>query len=196
MTTSHVHTKRLAIVFAVGFVVVNVAFYLLSGSYFESHRQIVNGASVPVYTPEHASHLRVVFALVSGAVTAVGFLAGVQRRVVGHLLASALGAANFAGGIAALVRGAPGALTATLLITGAALPVLAWFSYRRARGAWAFLVALCGVLAVVDLFGAPKIRGVFDISLWTTMLLPGLFAVACATLILLRDDYVDRSPAA
>ena len=194
MTTVHDQTKRLAILFAAGFAVVNVAFYVLSGSYFETHHQVVNGASVPLYSPEQASHLRIVFALVSGAVAAVGFLAGLRRRLVGHVLAAVLGAVNLAGGIAALVQHGPAALIATLAITGAAMPVLAWQSYHRVRAAWAFLVALCGVLAVVGLFGAPMIRGVLDVSLWTTMLLPGMLAVACFTLILLRDDYVDRTP--
>ncbi|HMG53742.1 MAG TPA: hypothetical protein VK601_09670 [Kofleriaceae bacterium] len=194
MTIAQTQTKRLAILFAAGFVVVNVAFYVLSGSYFETHHQVVNGASVPLYSPEQQSHLRIVFALVSGAVAAVGFLAGLRRRLVGHVLAAVLGAVNLAGGIAALVQHGPAALIATLGITGAAMPVLAWLSYHRARAAWAFLVALCGVLAVVGLFGAPKIRGMLDVSLWTTMLLPGLLAVACFTLILLRDDYVDRTP--
>lgn len=193
-STSTPDPKRLAILFAIGFAVVNVAFYLLSASYFDSHHQVVNGASVPVFSDAEASHLRMVFAAVSGAIAAVGFAAALERRKVGHALAGLLGLINLAGGIAALLHGLPGALIATLVVTGLVMPALAQFSYRGSRGAWAFLVAMCGVLAVVALFGAPKLRGVLGVSLWTTMLLPGLHAVACATLGLLRDDYVDRSP--
>lgn len=193
MTAARESIQRLAILFVVGFLVANGAFYVLSGSYFDSHHEIVGGASVPVYSPAQAAHLRIVFALVSGAIAATGLVAGLQRRVVGHLLAGVLGVGLLAGGIAALVHGLSGALIATLLVGGLVTPALAWFSYQRSRAAWAFLVAICGVLAVVGLFGAPKIRGVFDVSLWTTMLVPGLFAVACASLTLLRDDYVTRS---
>jgi hypothetical protein len=187
-------TQRLAILFAVEFLIVNSVFYFLSGGYFDSHHQIVGGVSVPVYSDAQATHLRIVFAVVSGAISAVGFVAFVERRVVGHLLAAVLGVANLVGGIAALTHGLPGALIATLMVTGILMPVLAWFSYHRVRAAWAFLAALCGVLAVVALFGAPRLRGIFDVSLWTTLIVPGLHAVACATLALLRDDYVDRAP--
>jgi hypothetical protein len=186
-------SSRLAILCVVGFAIVNTAFYFLSGSYFDSHHEIVGGQLVATYTADQVQHIRVVFAAVSGAVTAVAFVAGLQRNLVGHILAGVLGVFNLVAGIVSLQHSLSGALIATLLITGALMPVLAWFSYRRARGAWAFLVALCGVLAVVGLFGAPKIRHILDVSLWTTMILPGLFAVACISLALLRDRYVERS---
>jgi hypothetical protein len=188
-------SPRLAILCVVGFAIVNVAFYFLSGSYFDSHHAIVGGQLVPTYSADQTQHIRVVFAGVSGAVTAVTFAAALWRTPVGHILAGVLGAFNFVAGIVALLHGLSGALIATLLITGALMPVLAWFSYHRARGAWSVLVALCGVLAVVGLFGAPKVRNVLDVSLWTTMLLPGLFAVACISLALLRDRYVERAAA-
>jgi hypothetical protein len=83
----------------------------------------------------------------------------------------------------------------TLLVAGVLMPVLAWHSFfRRSRPAWAFLVAICGVFAVVELFGAPKVRGALDVSLWLTMILPGLNVVAVAALISLRADYLDREP--
>lgn len=186
-------TLRLAILCVVGFVIVNAAFYFLSGSYFDSHHAIVGGQSVATYSADQARHLRVVFAAVSGAVTAVAFIAALWRNQVGHALAGALGLVNLAAGVVSLQHSLSGALIATLLITGVLMPVLAWFSYRRARGAWSVLVALCGVLAVVGLFGAPKVRNVLDVSLWTTMILPGLLAVACISLALLRDRYVDRT---
>lgn len=196
MPSDRAPIHRLALLFVVGFLVVNAAFFLLSGSYFDSHHQIVGGASVPTFSPAQASHLRVVFAVVSGVVAAVGFVAGLARRGVGHALAALLGVADLVFGVLALKHDQPGALTATLLVTGLVVPALAWFSYHhRSRAAWSFLVALCGVFAVVGVFGAPKVRGVLDVSLWTTMIFPGLYVVACATLALLRDDYVDAAPA-
>lgn len=195
MPSDHAPIARLAPLFVIGFLVVNAAFFLLSGSYFESHHQFVGGASVPAFSPEQASHVRVAFAVMSGVVAAVAFVAGLARRVIGHALAALLGVTNLVFGFFAFTHDQPGALTATLLVTGLVVPTLAHFSYRRSRAAWAFLVALCGVFAVVGLFGAPKVRGVLDLSLWTTMIFPGLYVVACATLALLRDDYVDAAPA-
>jgi hypothetical protein len=72
------------------------------------------------------------------------------------------------------------------------MPVLAWHSYHGSRAAWAFLTAMCAVFAVVEVFGAPKVRGALDLSLWLTMILPGLNAVAFAALVSLRADYIDR----
>ena len=145
--------------------------------------------------PDQATHIRVAFAVMSGAVAAVGFVASLARRTIGHLLAAVLGVGNLVFGVLAITHSQPGALSATLLVSGCVVPALAYFSYRRSRAAWAFLVALCGVFAVVGLFGAPTISRVLDYSLWTTMIFPGLYVVACATLALLRDDYVEAAAA-
>ncbi len=195
MPSDRASISRLAPLFVIGFLVVNAAFFFLSGSYFESHHQFVGGASVPTFSPDQAAHVRVVFAAMSGAVTVVAFVASLARRVTGHLLAAGLGAVNLVFGFFAFTHNQPGALIATLLVSGLVVPTLAHFSYRRSRAAWAFLVALCGVFAVVGLFGAPKISRVLDVSLWMTMIFPGLYVVACVTLALLRDAYVEAAPA-
>ena len=189
------HAARIAIVSAVVLIAVNAAFFVLSGSYFESHRQIVGGASVPSYSPDQIAHVRAAFALTSAVVAAVNFAVALHRRLIGHVVAALLGAFNFVAGIGAWTHGASGALTTTLLVTGAVLPVLAWHSYHRSRAAWGFLSAMCGVLAFASLFGAPKVRGALDVSLWTTMIIPGLYVVAAAACYLLRYDYTDRAPA-
>jgi hypothetical protein len=186
----------MAIFTAVGaFIVLNLGFYFLSGNYFDAHRHVVDGQSVPSYSPDQASHIRMVFAIVSGVLVGVSFLATLQRRIVAHALAGLLGVATFAGGIAAWAFHLPGALIATQLIIGLVMPTLAWFSYHRARAPWAFLVALCGVLALADLFGAPKVRMALDVSLWATMIVPGLYAIACVALAQLADDYLERDAA-
>ena len=182
-------------VFLIGFLVVNAAFFFLSAGYFESHHQFVGGASVPMFSSDQATHIRVAFATTSWAVAAVAFITNLARRGIGHLLAAVLGAVNLVFGVLALTHSQPGALTATLLVTGVVVPTLALLSYRRSRAAWAFLVALCGVFAVVGLFGAPTISRELDVSLWTTMIFPGLYVVACASLALLRDDYVESAAA-
>jgi len=99
-------------------------------------------------------------------------------------------------GFAALAEGMSFALITTLLIAGVLMPIMAWQSYRGSRTSWAFLVAMCGVFAVVAMFGTPKIRGLFHVGLWTTMLIPGLFAITAVALGRLSEDYVDREPLA
>jgi hypothetical protein len=196
MPTAPGHTLRMAILCGVAFVLVNAAFYFLSDSYFDAHHQLVGGTSVPSFSPAQQAHLRVVFGGVTAVLAAVSFVAGLSPRAVGHLVPTALGLSNLVGGGGALFGGLPSVLGATLLVAGVLMPVLAWSSYtRRARAAWAFLGCMCGVFAFVSLFGAPKLRGVLDVSLWTTMIFPGLYVVAALTLYTLRENYVDREPA-
>ena len=186
---------RVAILCGVALVAVNAFFYFLSDSYFGSHHQIVGGATVASFSPEQVRHIRVVFGGITAVIALVSFVAGLRPREVGHLLPTVLGLCNLVGGIAAAFSNLPGVLGATLFVAGVLMPVLALSSYRhRARPAWAFLGSMCGVFAVVSLFGAPKLRGILDVSLWTTMIFPGLYLVADVTLYALRDDYVDREP--
>ena len=195
MPSARATPAHLAPLFVIGFLVVNAAFFFLSGSYFESHHQIVGGTSVPTFSPDQATHVRVAFAAMSGAVTAVAFVASLARRGAGHLLAGALGIVNLVFGFLSFTHNQPSALIATLLITGVVVPVLAYHSYRRSRAAWAFLVALCAVFAVVGLFGAPRICRILDASLWTMMIFPGLYVVAWITLAMLRNDYAEPAAA-
>lgn len=195
MSTAREHSTRLAILCLIAFVAINAVFYLLSGNYFDSHHKLVGGASVPSYSPDEAAHIRVVFAAVSGAIAAASFFARLSPRVVAPVLAALLGVTNVGFGVAALLSHLSGALAATLLVAGILMPVLAWSSHRRSRAAWAFLGTMCGVLAFFSLFFAPKLRGMLDISMWTAMILPGLYVVAAAAFFLLRNDYVDRGPA-
>jgi hypothetical protein len=196
MSTAHEPTKRIAIVCVAAFLGLNVVFYLLSNSYFDGHRELVAGVSQPSYSPDQMTHVRVTFAVFSGIVAAFGFVAGIRPRVIGHLLPVLLGLVDLVAGGAAFVHNLPGVLGMTLLVCGLIMPVLAWQSYRGSRAAWAFLVAICGVFAVVELFGAPKMRAALDVGLWITMILPGLNAVAAAALVALRGEYLERGAAA
>jgi hypothetical protein len=196
MSTAHEQTKRMAIICAGAFVALNVAFYFLSGSYFGSHREIVGGVSVSSYSPEQMAHVRMSFAVFSGVVAACGFAAGIWARTVGHLLPVLFGAGHLAASVGAFANGAPLVVGAVLALSGLLLPVLAWSSYRHARPAWAFLVAMCGVFAVAEFFGAPKIRDALGGGLWIAMIFPGLNAVAVAALLSLRGEYVERDPVA
>jgi len=185
---------RIAILTVGAFIALNIAFYVMSGSYFESHHTVVEGVgSMPAYTADQAMRVRVWFAVFSGIVALFGLAAAVRPRTLGHLIPVLLGAGHLVGAFAAFTHSAPAVVGLTLLVSGILMPVLAWHSYHhRSRAAWAFLTAMCAVFAVVEIFGAPKVRGALDLSLWLTMILPGLNAVAVAALVSLRADYIDR----
>ncbi|MBC7975689.1 MAG: hypothetical protein H7138_11985 [Myxococcales bacterium] len=188
--------KRMAIICVTGFVLINLAFYFLSGSYFESHHEVRAGiGTVAAYTPEQMTHVRMTFALLTGVVAAFSFVAGIEPRVVGHLLAVILGSFNVIAAIGVFVYGASGVVGITLLVAGILLLALAHYSYRGSRAAWAFLIAICGVFALVEFFGAPRVRASIGVGLWTAMILPGLNAVAAAALTSLRGSYVERTAA-
>src|SRR4029079_1959903 len=157
MSTARVETNRLAIIWVGVFILANAAFYFLSGNYFDSHREIVGGVSVLSYSPEQMMHVRITFAVLAGVVAVGGFAAGIWPRVIGHPLPVLLGACNLVAGVAAFSRELF-VVGITLLVSGVLMPVLAWYSHRRSRPAWAFLIAICGVFAVVEFFGASKIR--------------------------------------
>jgi hypothetical protein len=192
MSTAQAPTMRIAILCVAAFLGLNIVFYLLSGSYFDSHRELVAGVSRPSYSAAQMMHVRITFAVFSGIVAAFGFVAGIRPRVIGHALPVLLAAVDLVACVAAFAHSLPAVLGMTLLVSGVVVPVLAWHSYRGSRAAWAFLVAICGVFAVVLLFGAPKVRGALDIGLWLAMILPGLNAVAAAALVSLRGEYLER----
>jgi len=194
MATAHEQTRRMAIICVAGFVVLNAAFYVLSSSYFDAHREIVAGVgSVSTYSPAQMTQVRIWFAVFSGVVAVFGFAAGRWPRATGHLLAVVFGVVDLVSAVRGFSQSAPEVLSMVWLVAGCLLLVLAHYSYRhRSRPAWAFLVAMCGVFAVAELFGAPKISRALDISLWLTMISPGLKAVAAAALASVRGEYVEH----
>jgi hypothetical protein len=195
MSTAHEPTRRIAILWVAAFLGLNVVFFFLSNSYFDSHREIVAGVSQPSYSADQMTHVRITFGVLSGVVALFGLIAGIQPRVIGHAIPAVLGAVHLVACVAAFAYGVPGAVGATLLVSGVLMPMLAWHSYRGSRPAWAFLIAMCGVFAVAEFFGAPKIRGALDVGLWTAMILPGINAVAAFALVSLRGQYLERSTA-
>ena len=200
MSTAPSPIPRIAILTVIAYVALNIAFYLMSGSYFESHHEVVAGVgSMPGHSAaqaaDQATHVRAMFAVFSAVVAVFAFAAAIRPRVVGHLIPVVLAAGYLVAAVAGFTHNAPGVVGMTLLVAGVLMPVLAWHSFHRSRPAWAFLVAICGVFAIVELFGAPKVRGALDLSLWLTMILPGLNVVAVAALVSLRADYLERDTA-
>lgn len=112
--------------------------------------------------------------------------------LIGHVLAALLGVASIAAGIAALMKDLPGVMAYTLLIVGFVLPALVALSLMRSRAAWSFVISICGVFALVTLFGAPKICGLLGVPLVASMILPFLYATAVVLLAAASSDYTDQ----
>jgi len=194
MSSGREQTKVMAIICIVAFVVLNAAFYFLSAMYFDSHRQVLPGkGSVPTFSPAEMTAVRIAFAEFTGVIAIATFCAGIWVRATSHVLTTLLGVLTLVACYSSFTHDVTNVLGVTLLIVGVFMPVLSWQSYHhRARPAWAFLIAICGVLAVAELFGAPKVARGLGFSLWLTMILPGLNVVAAFALAALRGEYVDR----
>jgi hypothetical protein len=180
---------QLAFVIAAMAVLMNVGFYFLADVYY-AEKKAGQGllSSINASTVQST---RLSFALFTGLVSASMIAAMFRPRIVAHVLASVFGTASLVAAIAAVRAGMPGALSMALLVLGFAFPALTWRSVAGSRAAWSFLAAICWVLGVTMLFGAPKVRAKMDVGLWTAMIIPGLLFVAGVALTAIRGDYRD-----
>jgi hypothetical protein len=175
---------------AAGIVVTaNVAFFVLSQLYFASKVTYSSAGELPAFTDSEAMTIRVSFLALSLIIAAAAIAAARAPSAVGHAIMAAMAAGSLAGGVAAAIAGMPNVLPAAELVLGCVLVAIVPLSWRGSRAAWAFLVAIAAVYAIVLFFGAPKVRGVLGIGLWTTLILPGLNAVALFGLIASRSRY-------
>jgi hypothetical protein len=179
---------RSAIVCGMGVVFANAVFFILSYAYFNAHKIPVPGGGelIDFDARDRAREAFLVLSLITGAATFVSLRA---PREIGHGFAILLGMCSFAASIGAFSKSLPLVMPVTLLVVGLLSPTLAFFSWRRSRAAWAFLIALIAVFGGVDLFGAPKIRALLGIGLWTAMIIPALQAVTVFALASMRRDY-------
>jgi hypothetical protein len=176
-TTTQI-AMRTATVVVIACVALNAAFYPLSDFYFDSHRNL------------GPAEIRWAFMQFTLAVGLASFAVALAPRVIGHLAAVLLGVANVIAGIVSLAGGLTPVLGIALLIGGGIMVALAYFSYfHKSRAAWAFLAALAGVFGTCLLFGAPKVRSLVGIGLWTALIFPGLQYVTMTALIMLRGEY-------
>lgn len=183
---SHLNWKQLAGIVAGIVLFANVAFYFLSERYF-IERAAKHGAGELA----HLAGVRLYFTIFSSSVGAAAIAATASPFWVGHALGALAGPVALAGAIAALRTDIPMVLGTSLLTLGVLMPVVAVRSKQGSRAAWAFLVALTGVLAMITMFGAPTIGRKLGISMWLAMILPGLLAVGAAALTRLSDRYRD-----
>ena len=164
--------------------ILNLGFYFLSSMYFED-RAAMHGMA----TDAQINAVRYAFAAFTAIVAITAIAAVREPRLVGHGLAAMMGLVAIAGAFGAIKQDQHVVMPATLLVIGVLLPLLAWRSLERSRGAWAFLIAMCVTLASVTLFGSTKIRGALDLGLWHALILPGLLVVATVGLTMIRDEY-------
>lgn len=103
-----------------------------------------------------------------------------------------LSAAVLAGyGLYMLFSGAdmPLPFPVSLLAGGVLQAILCIATVRRSRAAWAFALSLNGTLGVVFLFGAPKLRDAFDMSLIAGLVPAVAFGVITMLLATATDDF-------
>lgn len=171
-------------------ILLNVAFWFLSSIYFDDKRS--NPLIQQTFDDAHITNVRLAFAVFTGLVSAMSIVVSVWPKWVAHALAASAGIIALVASLLAFKKGMPFVLPMSLFVMGALLPLLAWRSLLKSRAAWSFLIATCAVLALVLLFGAPKVRGQLGIGLWTALILPGLLGVATVGLAMIRGDYRER----
>jgi hypothetical protein len=172
--------SQLAVFVATSAAGLNVLFYLASGHYYAGRPDIAALGGV-----------RIAFAALTISVGLAAIGAAKMPGAVGHGLAVLLGLATFAAGIAG-ASSMPPVMTATLLVVGALMPVLAWRSLTGSRPAWSFLISLLAVFAAVTFFGAPKIRTLLGIGIWTALIVPGLLIAAVCALAMVPRGAATR----
>jgi hypothetical protein len=180
---------QLTIIIGVAALLLNVAFYFLAGIYYDG--KMAGQGLLGTITNNTVTATRISFAVFTGSVAVLLVGAMFIPRYIGHGLAGVAGVASLIASISAFQAGMPNALSVALLVLAGLFPVLVWRSLLHSRAAWSFLVSLCWVLAVVLLFGAPKVRSKIDIGLWTAMIIPGVLFVAGVALVFVRREYRD-----
>lgn len=158
---------------------VNAFFFLASNNYANGH----------LMTSHDLMGARIAFAISSITVGMLAFAATHEPRLVGHAIGFLLGVASVVGGIGGFIGHLPPVLGITMLIVGAITGILAFHSLRGSRVAWSFLVSLLTAMAVITLFGAPKVRNLLHIGLWYAIMIPGVLAVGVVALAFVRRDY-------
>lgn len=178
--------KQVSIIITVVAVGLNAAFYFLSKAYFEDRAATHGLASASAIQAT-----RVAFGVMTGIVGLNAIISQFAPRLVAHLLAGIVGLLALVGAVAAASKDYHPVLPVALGLLGMLIVVLVYFSLTKSRAAWSFLVATCAVGGLVTLFGATKVRNVMDISLYYTMILPGILIIATVMLIGLADDYAE-----
>ena len=178
---------QFAIIIAAFCVLLNVAYLFLSAVYFSD--KVANGAISDAQVRE-VHHAFIGF---SGSVSIAAIGAVFAPKWVGHGLSVLAGLAALVGSYFTFKNTVPLALPVALAVIGLLFPLLVWRSLVLSRAAWACLIAMCFSLAVILLFGAPKVRNQASIGLWIAFIIPGMLTVAGVGLTRLRAGYREQS---
>jgi hypothetical protein len=108
---------------------------------------------------------------------------------VAHVIPAVLGVAALIAAVFSQRAGIQITLMMSLLVAGGLLISLSYFSLMRSRGAWSFVISLSIVLAIMTLFGAPKIRTLVGIHMAVALVIPALFLAAAVMLSTLGPRY-------
>ena len=109
---------------------------------------------------------------------------------IAHGITAALGVLGMIAAYFAERSGIQSTLTVALIVGGGLLIALSYLSaMTRSRAAWSFVVSLSIVLAIMTLFGAPKIRTLVGINLGLALVIPALFLVAAVMLSTMGPRY-------
>ena len=175
---------QLAILVGIFIVVLNVGFYLISDVYFDDRAKRFGAQELARLSGARRDFT--IFTIAGGAATV---LSAMYPRILGHVIPALAGLGSLIAAFAAFAADLGAVLPMTLLLVAGMFGLLIWHSLRQSRAAWACLAALCAVYSVVTLFGAPKIRGLFDVGLWVALIVPGLLAIAVSALRMIRAEY-------
>jgi hypothetical protein len=109
---------------------------------------------------------------------------------IAHGITAALGVLGMIAAYFAERSGIQSTLTVALIVGGGLLIALSYLSaVMRSRAAWSFVISLAIVLAIMTLFGAPKIRTLVGINLGIALVIPALFLVAAVLLSAMGHRY-------
>lgn len=177
---------QFAILIAVICALLNVAFFFLSGVY-------VSDKTIDAPINEAVLHnVRIAFVVFSGTVSLGSIGAAFATKWVAHGLSTIAGLASLVAAYYAFKTTMPLVLPVSLAVVGMLFPLLAWRSWANSRAAWSCMVAMCFTLALVLLFGAPKVRSQVGIGIWIAFIIPGMLTVAGVALTMLRGNYREQ----
>lgn len=164
------------------------AFFFLSTYYFEGKRQFLGADPMEQRWGAVFAFTILVIVTMATSVCSVYF-----TKWASHILAGIAGLGALLGAYLTFMADKPAVLAVSLFVIGVLFALLAWRSLEKSRAGWAFLVAMCFTMGAIMLFGAPKLRTVAQISMWTAFIIPLQLIVAGVGLSMLGKDYREQS---
>jgi hypothetical protein len=182
---------QLGVLMLIVAVLFNVAFRFLSELYYADRVRRFGPTELLAMPGARRGFLWLTIAV--GVVTT---LVPLSPRIVGYTIAGLASIASLVAAYGSWTNDLPGVLAVSLVLLALVFPLLIWRSFVGARAAWAFMISLMGVYALMLFFGAPKVGRLLDISMWYAMIAPAVLAIGLIALISLRGEYANERIAA